>query len=91
MFGWMVSAPARIVMKGVDNMIKFKCLQKNFDVMVRLRLHGKPLHKYVHFDEKGEAVFANEEGFNGKIIARLRAEIGKETIKGLKEMRGGKK
>ena len=72
-------------------MIKFKCLQKNFDVMVRLRLHGKPVNKYVHFDEKGEAVFADEEGWNAKIIARLRAEIGKENIKGLKEMRGGRK
>ena len=72
-------------------MIKFKCLQKNCDVIVSLRLHGKPLHKYVHFDEKGEAVFENEEGWNGKLIARLRAEIGKDSIKGLREVRGGKK
>lgn len=72
-------------------MITFKSSQKNFDVMVHLRRNGKPLKKYVHFDAKGEASFPDEEGINGRLIAKLRAEIGGGTIKGLKETRGGKR
>ncbi len=70
-------------------MIKFKSTQKNLTVLVQLRQHGRPVNKYIHFNEKGELSFEHQEGIQGKIIQKLRAQIGKNTIKGLKEM-GGK-
>ncbi len=70
-------------------MIKFKSTQKNLTVLVQLRLHGRPVNKYIHFNEKGELFLHETDGIQQKIIQKLRAQIGKNAIKGLKEI-GGK-
>ncbi len=63
-------------------MTEVSCSKKNFTVSVGIRNVGRPMRKYIHFNEKGKCLLDETKGLDARILARLKGA--KESLPGLK-------